>query len=279
MNNKIIILAAAALLFGTACQTQTPSANTGQQSNARQVNATDQMATNAQSSDDPKIESGKTIDFEAPDGVKIVGTFYPSSKENAAAVLMLHQFGGNRAAFNDLAQKFQANGIGVLTIDGRGFGESITKADGSKVAVSQSDEAVKGMRSDVAAAVSFLGAQKNVDRARIGIIGASYGSSLAVLHAADNPNINSVALLSPGTNYFGNLPTGPAIEKYGTRPVLIVAAEDDGESATASRSLDKLAVGDKHQLRIYPKGGHGTSILKAGVGLDELLLEFFKANQ
>ncbi len=120
--------------------------------------------------------------------------------------------------------------------------------------------------------------QKNVDKTRVGIVGASYGSSLALIYAADNPEIKSVALLSPGTNYFGVLPTTPAIEKYGARPVLIVAAEDDAESATASRQLDKLAAGDKHQLQIYKKGGHGTGILTAGVGLDRLLLDFFRQN-
>lgn len=166
----------------------------------------------------------------------------------------------------------------MLAIDGRGFGESIKKVDGSKVAAGQSAEAVNGMKSDVAAAVKFLSEQRNVDKKRIGVVGASYGSSLAIIHAADNAEIKAVGLLSPGTNYFGTLPTEPAIEKYGARPILIVAAEDDSESATASRRLDKLAKGDKHQLQIYPKGGHGTAILKGGVGLEKLLLEFFGQN-
>ena len=111
-----------------------------------------------------------------------------------------------------------------------------------------------------------------------GLSGASYGSSLAIIYAAENPEIKAVALLSPGMNYFGNLPTLPAIEKYGARPVLIVAAEDDAESAMASRQLDKIAAGDKHQLQIYQKGGHGTGMLNAGVGLDKRLLEFFRKN-
>ena len=70
------------------------------------------------------------------------------------AVLMLHQFGSSRESYKNLARQFQADGIAVLAIDGRGFGDSTKKADGSKVSASQSNEAVAGMKSDVAAAVN-----------------------------------------------------------------------------------------------------------------------------
>lgn len=271
MKQRIFLLIACVLICAAACQTQKPPSNINQTANTVVVNAAN-AATNNSGGDE------QTINFDAPDGVKIVGSFYGVSAANSPAVLMLHQFGANRASFKDLARQFQSNGIAVLTVDGRGFGESTKRADGTKVAVSQSNEAVAGMKSDVAAAVKFLSEQKNVDKTRIGIVGASYGSSLAIIYAAENAEIKSVALLSPGTNYFGNLPTIPAVEKYGARPVLIVAAEDDAESAEASRQLDKLAAGDRHQLQIYKKGGHGTGIFVAKVGLDKLLLEFFKQN-
>jgi dienelactone hydrolase len=260
------------LICATACQSQKTSTDNNQISNITAVNSANSMTKTSEA-----IVSN-TINFDAPDGVKIVGTFYGTSAADSPAVLMLHQFGANRGTYKDLARQFQSDGIAVLTIDGRGFGESTKKIDGSKVAVSQSNEAVAGMKSDVAAAVKFLSEQKNIDKSRIGIIGASYGSSLAIIYATENAEIKSVALLSPGTNYFGNLPTIPAIEKYGTRPVLIVAAEDDEESAEASRQLDKLAAGDKNQLQIYKKGGHGTGIFAANVGLEKLLLEFFQKN-
>jgi len=133
------------------------------------------------------------------------------------------------------------------------------------------------MKADVAEAVKFLAAQPNVDRNRIGIAGASYGSSLAIIHAAGDTNIKAVALLSPGLNYFGNLATEPPMKTYGARPVLLVASEDDTESA-AVRRLDSLAAGDKYQTQIYKKGGHGTGIFAAGVGLGKTLLEFFRQN-
>jgi dienelactone hydrolase len=131
------------------------------------------------------------------------------------------------------------------------------------------------MLGDVASALTFLAAQPGVDRNRIGVIGASYGSSLALIDAAGNKNIKALALLSPGLNYFMNLPTEPAIQEYGDRPILIVAAEDDAESANATRRLDSLVQGNRHQAKVFPGGAHGTGILESGVGLDQLLLEFF----
>lgn len=280
MIQKFFILTISATLFAAACNQQTQSTNVNQPSNAVGNNAANTPTNNvAASPENSANAAAQTISFDAPDGVKIVGTFYAvAAKENSPAVLMLHQFGSNRASYKDLARQFQASGIAVLAIDGRGFGDSTKKAGGSRISASQSNEAVAGMKSDVEATVKFLSEQKNVDKTRIGIVGASYGSSLAIIYAADNAEIKAVALLSPGTNYFGNLPTNPAIEKYAARPVLIVAAEDDAESAAASRELDKLAAGDKHQLQIYKKGGHGTGILTAGVGLDKLLLNFFQKN-
>ena len=110
----------------------------------------------------------------------------------------------------------------------------------------------------------------------IGIAGASYGSSLAILYAAENRNVRAVALLSPGLNYFGNMATEPAVKKYADRALLMVAADDDAESASDVRKLIQTA-GDtvNHQTGIYPKGGHGTGLFGSNVGLEDLLEEFF----
>lgn len=219
----------------------------------------------------------RRISFNTPDGNRIVGSYYPIEQMNAPAVLMLHQWRGTRADFESLAREFQAKGIAVLAIDGRGFGESTRPADGP-AQPARSAEAVKGMLSDVAGATAFLSGQQGVDRNRIGIVGASYGSSLAIMHSAADPTIKAVALVSPGLNYQASMATEPAVKSYGARPLLIVAAEDDSESAAASRRLDSVAAGDQHQLKVYARGGHGNGLLHSDVGLDQLLLDFFVKN-
>lgn len=223
----------------------------------------------------PSDPTPRTVSIDSADGVKIAGTLFPAAGQSSPAVLMLHQWESDRHSYDDLAKRFQAKGFAVLTIDGRGFGESVKAADGSAIAPARSDDAVAGMKADVDAAFEFLSKQDNVSPTRIGIIGASYGSSLALLYAAESEKVKAVALLSPGLNYFGNLPTEPAIRKYGNRALLMAAGDDDKESAGAVKKLKEAGASDRHEVKVYPKGGHGTTLFGAKVGLEDLLEEFF----
>ena len=216
---------------------------------------------------------GRRVTLESADKTVIVGTFLESAKPNSPAVLLLHQFASDRHSYDDFAKQLQAKGFGVLAIDGRGFGESTKTSDGKTVAVSRTDDAVKRMNADVGAAFEYLAKQKNVDPARIAIVGASYGSSLAIIYTAENPKVKAVAMLSPGVNYFGNMPTEPAVRKYGDRALLLVAADDDKESADSVKKLN-AAGNDKYEVKIYEKGGHGTGLFKARVGIEDLLEHF-----
>ncbi len=258
-------------IFG--CQNQTVSNSTNQiNANipANNMNAVNQTKT--------EIPAPQTIKFTSTDNVEIVGTFYESPKANSPAVLLLHQFGSNRQSFDDFAKRLQKKNFGVLAIDGRGFGDSTKTTDGQTVEAQRTAEGVKGMEADVANAFDFLANQKNVDAAKMGIVGASYGSSLALIYAAKNPNVKAVALLSPGINYFGNLSAMPAIKSYGDRPLLLVAAEDNKESADAVRELKSAGANEKYETKIYEKGGHGTAMFDSGVGLQETLEQFLMKN-
>ena len=204
-----------------------------------------------------------TVSINSPDGVVIVGTFFESEKPNSPALLLLHQWESDRHSWDDLAKQLKGAGFNVLAIDGRGFGESTKKTDGTAVTAERTDGAVKAMLGDVGAAFEFLSKQKNVDPNRIGIVGASYGSSLALIYAADDPKVAAIALLSPGLNYFGNMQTEPAMTKYNSRPSFLAAAADDPESFDAVTRLSKLSGEPKRAMAIsVQKGGHGTALLK-----------------
>lgn len=269
MKNFIaIVLTAAAILAGCS------------RTNDVKLNTPTPMPTVAANSnnalpDPPTDTTPRGVVLDSAGGAKIIGTFYPSPKANSPAILMLHQWMKDRTTFDDLAKRMQAKGIGVLTIDGRGFGESVKTADGATIAPEKTNEAVEGMKADVKAAFEYLAKQDNVDRNQMGIIGASYGSSLGIMFAADEPKVKAIALLSPGLNYFGNLPTDPAVRKYGNRPMLLVAAEDDKESAGAVTKLKEAGNSSAHEIKVYKQGGHGTDIFAAKVGLEDMLIEFF----
>jgi dienelactone hydrolase len=237
-------------------------------------------SANKSSNNNANMNSGPTVTeakvtIDSADSVKIVGTYLTAPKPNSPALLLLHQWQSDRHSYDDFAKQMHEKGFAVLAIDGRGFGESTRKADGSTVSAGRADADVKAMLGDVDAAFNYLAKQQNVDAAKIGIVGASYGSSLAIIYAADHPNVAAVAMLSPGLNYFGNMPTAPAVEKYGDRPLCLLAGEDqDRESFAAVRRLNPM-IGEygRYEQTFYEAGGHGTDLLK--VGADSRLGDFF----
>jgi len=216
----------------------------------------------------------KTVEVDSVDGTPIYGSMYAVDKPDSPALLLLHQWDSDRHSYDDFAERMQKRGFVVLSIDGRGFGDSKHRSNGAIITPGRTDADVKAMLGDVEAAFSYLSKQPNVDPKRVGIVGASYGSSLAIIYAADHPNVAAVAMLSPGLNYFGNIPDEPAVKKYGDRPLFMTAAEDDKESADAVRAL--AAADPKAGQKIYASGGHGQALFKVGVG-DELE-KFLTAN-
>lgn len=224
------------------------------------------------------------VSIDSADGLRLVGSMYGATKAKSPALLLLHQWESDRHSFDEFAARMQGKGFAVLSIDGRGFGKSTKKADGTTIAAGRSDADIKAMLDDVDAAFNFLSKQPNVDAKRVGIVGASYGSSLAIIYAADHPEVAAAALLSPGLNYFGNIPTKPAVEKFGERPLFMTAAYDDRDSADAVKLLREIQNRpfEEDKAPIYAGKEHGTALFKlrspdmGGFNLEDKLEMFFR---
>ena len=112
------------------------------------------------------------------DGVPIATTLYlpdgPAPAAGRPAVMMLHGLSGRRGDLAAIAeQQYVTNGYVVLTFDARGHGES-----GGVVGLDGPAEI-----GDVRVLFDRLAARPDVDRARIGAWGVSYGGG-AILRAA-----------------------------------------------------------------------------------------------
>ena len=129
------------------------------------------------------------------------------------------------------------------------------------------------MVEDIAAARRYLSMRGDVRPARIGIAGASIGANLAALAAAGDPAIASLALLSPSLDYRG-LRIEAAVRKYGTRPMLLVASDDDGYARRSALELQKTGPG--RELLSLVGAGHGTHMLGRAYELPAALIEFFR---
>lgn len=213
-------------------------------------------------------ETKERVSFQTSDGIVIVGSLFTTGSASSPVVICLHMWRSDRTAYDELASRFIEQNVAVLSFDMRGWGESTKRANG------QSVEPDRRAEEDIGAAIRFLRASNKLDANRIGLIGASYGGSNALIYAAKHREIKAVALLSPGLNYFNVLPTEPAIVEYGDRPLLSIASKEDGRSVEAVK-LYQSKKASNHDVVLYENFGHGTSMLKGKAEVIQKLVKFF----
>jgi dienelactone hydrolase len=209
-------------------------------------------------------ESGaaQRVTFRTDDGVMIAGTWYEPASRSGPAVILVPMLHRSRHDFDALASQLAGAGIGALTFDLRGHGESQGTIGAD----------LGQMAADVQAARRFLAGRADVT-GRIGLAGASLGANLAAIVAAGDPTISSLALLSPTLDYRG-VRIEAAMKKYGARPVLMVASDEDGY---ASRSVRDLAKGERGRDVLRLSGaGHGTVMLDRVPSLLGSLVDWFR---
>jgi alpha-beta hydrolase superfamily lysophospholipase len=209
------------------------------------------------------VAAAQRVSLRAEDGVSLAATWYEPSVRPAPAVVLVHMLQRSRRDWDLLATRLALGGIGALALDLRGHGESLGSAQ---------DHAA--MVQDVKAARRYLGTQGDVDPARIGLGGASLGATLAALAAAEDASIRGVALLSPALDYRG-LRLEPAARKLGSRPMLLVASDDDAYAMRSARDLQKGSVRTR-ELILLNSAGHGTIMLTRSPDLSFSLMDWFR---
>src|SRR6202140_909112 len=129
----------------------------------------------------------KSVTFYS-EGVKLAGDLLLPADikpgERRAGIVLCRGYTGVRNIYlPDNARVLNEAGYAVLTFDYKGWGDS----EGPK-----SRLAPYGRVADVQAALSFLGAQPEVDAERLGIYGTSYGGATVVFVAAIDPRVKCV---------------------------------------------------------------------------------------
>jgi dipeptidyl aminopeptidase/acylaminoacyl peptidase len=122
------------------------------------------------------------------EGVRLTGDlFLPAdlnSGERRAGIVLCHGYTGVRSIYlPDNARLLADAGYVVLTFDYKGWGDS----DGPKTRLAPYSRVA-----DVQAALTFLGAQPEVDPGRLGIYGTSYGGATVVFVAAIDARVKCV---------------------------------------------------------------------------------------
>jgi pimeloyl-ACP methyl ester carboxylesterase len=85
---------------------------------------------------------------------------------------------------------------------------------------------------------------------------------------------SDVVLLSPTMDYRG-LRIDPALRKYGARPALFVASDDDGYSMRSVRDLQKAGPGTR-ETAVLNRAGHGTAMFTGDPDLARRVVEWLR---
>jgi dienelactone hydrolase len=211
------------------------------------------------------------VHLTTDDGVSIVGTFYEPARRPAPMVLLLHMPTRTRADWAALAQVFAGRGVGALAIDLRGHGESGDSAPSDPAHPANRQAAVP----DVRTALPWLKARPEALPGSVGIVGASLGGNLAILAAAEDPAVRVLALLSATLDFRG-VRTEAALRKYGDRPALLVASQEDGYATRSAHTLAEAGSGVR-EVRILDAAGHGTVMLQRYPELAGLVVDWVSA--
>lgn len=197
-------------------------------------------------------------------GFELKTSYYKSNKANSRAVLLLHQCNYNRTMYDDIGKELAEKGIHALSLDFRGFGESINaEFNIEKVQALPRDERRKAWRemstdwpSDVQLAYDYL-RNKISDKGIVGVIGASCGGSQAITLAENNP-IKAIGFFSSGQR-------DENIERYkkilSGLPTLIIASEEDTGTYESAQKLFKATTNENSKFIAYKGTDHGYPLL------------------
>lgn len=209
-----------------------------------------------------EIMIGERVEVEGTDGLKLVGTLYTpgDSPSPWPVVILLHMMWGDRSSWEDFAIQLTDAGFSVFAVDMRGHGDTGGEVDWDLAG------------NDLQQVWNSLGARPEIDEDRMAVLGASIGANLALVTGADNSNVRTIVLLSPGLNYAG-VETRDPLLTYGERPVLIVASQEDTYAADSSGRLEEIALGET-RLVMYQGAGHGLHMFEREPELADLIINW-----
>ena len=201
------------------------------------------------------------IKLAAADGTALHAVEYGAGVNG---VVLVHDKGRSAADFGWYADKLATNGFHVVAVDLRGHGGSkppdvLTEADYPK------------MTGDIAAAVAYL---KTKGATKVALIGDKLGANLALVEAADDATVTNVIALSPGLNIAG-VTVSAAVEKYGARPLLLIASTEDAYAVRTASLLEEKATGEKH-YELLEAAGSGVKMLNKAPSLEPIMLTWLK---
>lgn len=230
------------------------------------------------------------VRFETDDGLTLSGWFLPAAGEPQGIVVHFHGNAANITAHVGLVEWLPLAGYHVLMFDYRGYGESegrVTRA---------------GTIRDGHAAIDCALARPEARDLPVFVYGQSLGAAVAIVVAAERPEVAAVVAESPFSSYrriaalharrlvfFHWLARGLAglaisdghdpidvVARLAPRPLLVIAAENDTICFPDSARELYTAAGDPKEYWHVPRAEHLGILLEAREELIERVASFFE---
>jgi len=235
---------------------------------------------------DPRSDLGldyENVAFETESGAILRGWLLPAAARSRRAAIVLAGGGwSDRRSILGLAPTLHQAGYTVLVFDYRDRGASDGSGRGASYGLRESK--------DVSAAVRFLSEQ---GFEHIAVIGYSMGGTAAILAAAQDPRIDAVAAVTPGTTLLDLLTTAPetarapswlrtaiarifllrigapidavaslqvgplyVVDRLAPRPLLVLQGQDDPVNSLADAERLMARAGAPKELVVVPGTAH-----------------------
>jgi carboxymethylenebutenolidase len=166
------------------------------------------------------------------------------------AVIVIQEWWGLNEHIKDVARRFAAEGYVALAPD-LYHGAVADEPDEARKLVMQLQipEATKEM----AGAATYLAGRDDIAPGKVGVIGFCVGGSLALMLAANSPQVGAVASF-----YGGRELPEDQLRKIGAPVLAIFGAEDHGIPPERHASLDQTLndMNLKHAIYVYPGAPH-----------------------
>jgi alpha-beta hydrolase superfamily lysophospholipase len=233
------------------------------------------------------------ITLTTPDKFSLKANYYHADDtknakvqdKNKRGVLMLHQCNYNRTMYNEVGKELAQRGIHALSLDFRGFGESISEKSNVK-SIRKLPKSERGAAwseisshwpSDVKVAFDYLQAtlvKEGNNDFEIGVIGASCGGSQAIT-LAEQEEISAIS-------FFSSSQSDKNITRYdkalAQKPTLIIASENDGRTYTSAQELFIKTKHSNSKMISYKGSMHGYPLLDSDKQLARTIVAWFDNN-
>jgi alpha-beta hydrolase superfamily lysophospholipase len=212
----------------------------------------------------PAFTAGRPVTLTSPDGTHVAGEFFEAANRPSPGVVLVHMLSRNRNDWHSLPDRIREAGITALTIDLRGHGAS-----------SGSPGELAAMVQDVRAAAQWLASRPNVRPDAVAIVGASLGASLALLAAAELPQIRAVGVVSPSLDYRGLRTDVALIRRLGARRLWLAASAEDPLALRTVRDFAAETSGPREQ-HVSNVAAHGTQLLDRDGDVGRALVDWLR---